>query len=280
MDTLGFTLVVGAGSFGAGLLGSLTGLGGGVVVIPLLALGFGVDIRYAVGAALVSVIATSSGAAAAYLREGYTNMRLGMFLEVATTCGAIGGALASAFIAPGWLGATLGTVLLYSAYLTVRPRGNRAEVQQSSPLAQRLRLDSTYPTTQGLQHYGVQGIPAGFALMFAAGILSGLLGIGAGAFKVLGMDQIMRVPFKVSTTTSNFMIGVTAATGAGIYLHRGYIEPGLAMPVMLGVLAGSMVGARLLMKIRTRTLRLVFSAVIAVVAMEMIYKGITGGFSR
>jgi uncharacterized membrane protein YfcA len=280
MDTLGFTLVVGAGSFGAGLLGSLTGLGGGVVVIPLLALGFGVDIRYAVGAALVSVIATSSGAAAAYLREGYTNMRLGMFLEVATTCGAIGGALASAFVAPGWLGATLGAVLLYSAYLTARPRHDHAEVQSSSPWAQRLHLDSTYPTAQGRQPYGVQGIPAGFALMFAAGILSGLLGIGAGAFKVLGMDQIMRVPFKVSTTTSNFMIGVTAATGAGIYLHRGYIDPGLAMPVMLGVLAGSMLGARLLMKIRTRTLRRVFSAVIAVVALEMIYKGITGGFSR
>src|SRR5438094_9640874 len=139
-------------------------------------------------------------------------------------------------------------------------------------------MNGSFPEAKGMRHYCVHRVPAGFSLMFGAGALSGLLGIGSGAVKVLAMDQAMRIPFKVSTTTSNFMIGVTAAASAGVYLNRGYIDPGLAMPVMLGVLMGSMLGARVLVGAKTRVLRLLFSSLIVVIGFEMIYKGLTGSF--
>lgn len=275
MSVLALTLALAAGSFLAGLLGALTGLGGGVVIVPLLTIGFGIDFRYAVGASLVAVIATSSGAAAAFMREGYTNMRVGMFLEIATTIGAVLGALLASVIATGALGIVFGMVLLYSAWAASRPRPERP-AQVPDPLAVSLRLDSSYPTPAGPRSYLVQRVPLGFALMFLAGGLSGLLGIGSGAVKVLAMDQAMGLPFKVSTTTSNFMIGVTAAASAAVYLQRGYIDPGLAMPVVLGVLAGATLGAALLTRTRPRHLRLVFGAVVLVLAIEMIYHGATG----
>jgi uncharacterized membrane protein YfcA len=275
MTVCSFVSLVGLGSFFAGFLGALTGLGGGVVIVPLLALLFGVDIRYAIGASLVSVIATSSGAAAAYVREGFTNIRLGMFLEIATTAGAIAGAFLAAKISTAAIGIVFGLVLIYSAWLSVRGHAHSAVAAAPDRLADRLRLNGSYPAEEGLKPYTVRRIPAGFALMFGAGTLSGLLGIGSGAVKVLAMDQAMRVPFKVSTTTSNFMIGVTAAASAGIYLTRGYIEPAIAMPVMLGVLAGSMVGARVLVKAHPRSLRLTFGVVIVILGVEMIYNGIT-----
>src|SRR5438270_13138149 len=137
-------------------------------------------------------------------------------------------------------------------------------------------MNGVYPSLTGPRHYNVHGVPQGFGLMFGAGTLSGLLGIGSGAVKVLAMDQAMRIPFKVSTTTSNFMIGVTAAASAGVYLNRGYIDPGLSMPVMLGVLAGSVLGTQILMKADTKWLRLVFSVVIVMLGLEMIYKGLSG----
>lgn len=276
MTVLEFTLLVALGAFLAGFLGALTGLGGGVVMVPLLALAFGVPLKYAIGASLVSVIATSCGAAAAYVREGYTNIRIGMFLEVATTIGAIGGALASAWVPSAAVAVVFGLVLLFSAYLSSRPQGGRPPNLLPNPLAVRLRLDGSYPGPTGPELYRVQGVWGGFSLMFVAGILSGLLGIGSGALKVLAMDQVMRIPFKVSTTTSNFMIGVTAAASAGIYMGRGYIRPELAMPVMLGVLAGSLLGARVLVLARPRVLRIVFGLVILALALEMIYKGVTG----
>jgi uncharacterized protein len=260
----------------AGLLGALTGLGGGVVITPALVLLFGVDLRYAIGASLVSVIATSSGAAAAFVREGYSNIRLGMFLEIATTLGALVGAYLSAHISTPVLAVIFGFVLLWSAFLSGRPHVEHHELCGRDALAERLRLNSTYPSRDGQLHYRVCRVKTGFSLMFGAGTLSGLLGIGSGALKVIAMDQAMRVPFKVSTTTSNFMIGVTAAASAGLYLRRGYINPGLTMPVMLGVLAGSTVGARILMRARPALLRRVFAAVVAVMAVEMIYNGFTG----
>jgi len=275
MNILIFTLLVWLGSFLAGLLGALTGLGGGVVIVPLLALAFHVDIRYAAGASLISVIATSSGAAAAYVKEGYSNIRIGMFLEIATTFGAIAGAFLAARTSTSLIAVVFGVVLLYSAYLSSRPKDDAPQVGAPDPLAARLRLDGSYPTPAGPSPYQVRNIPGGFSLMFVAGVLSGLLGIGSGAVKVLAMDQVMRLPFKVSTTTSNFMIGVTAAASAGIYLSRGYIDPGLAMPVMLGVLAGSLVGAKLLMHSQVKPLRQVFTVVILALAIEMIYNGIT-----
>lgn len=271
-----FTILVWIGSLFAGLLGSLTGLGGGVVVIPLLTLVFHVDIHYAIGASMICIIATSSGAAAAYVKEGFTNIRIGMLLEIATTIGAIGGAFLSTHIPAGKIAVVFGIILIISAFLSVRHRHEHQENLPPHPLAVKLKLNSTYPTSHGPQPYTVQGVPAGFSLMFLAGGLAGMLGIGGGAFKVLGMDQMMKLPFKVSTTTSNFMIGVTAAASSGFYLTRGYVDPGIAMPVMLGVLLGSMIGAKILIRTKTTYLRRVFSIVIIILALEMIYHGLMG----
>jgi uncharacterized membrane protein YfcA len=272
-----FTLLVLSGAVAAGFLGSLTGLGGGVVIVPLLALAFGVDIHYAIGASLISVIGTSSGAAAAYVKEGYSNIRVGMFLEIATTVGALGGAFLAAAVSGAAITVVFGIVLIVSAYLSSRHRPEEDGGGRPDRLAIKLRLDSSYPTAQGRRPYHVQRVSLGFCLMFIAGILSGLLGIGSGAFKVLAMDQAMRIPFKVSTTTSNFMIGVTAAASAGVYLGRGYIDPGVAMPVMLGVLLGSFLGTRVLVATKTQRLRLVFGLVVLALGVQMIYKGFTGG---
>jgi uncharacterized membrane protein YfcA len=276
MNILEFSALIWLGSLAAGLLGALTGLGGGALLVPFLTLAFDVDMRYAIGASLISVIATSSGAAAAYVKEGFTNMRVGMFLEIATTLGALLGAFLAARIPTSAIAIIFGLVLLHSAYLSIRPLPERLDNDQPDPLATRLRMNSTYPGPHGLQAYYVHAVPQGFGIMALAGALSGLLGIGSGAVKVLAMDQAMRIPFKVSTTTSNFMIGVTAAASAGVYLNRGYIDPGLAMPVMLGVLLGSLLGARLLVGAQTRLLRIIFSAVIVVLAIQMIYNGVTG----
>lgn len=276
MTILELSLCIFLASLTAGFLGALTGLGGGVVIVPLLVFGFHVDLHYAIGASLVSVIATSSGAAAAYVREGYSNVRVGMILEIATTFGALVGAFLAGYLPGSTIAVIFGVVLLVSAYLSSRPRSEETLKDRPDPLAQRLRLDGTYPTPEGPRFYHVHHVPGGFALMFVAGALSGLLGIGSGALKVLAMDQVMRLPFKVSTTTSNFMIGVTAAASAGVYLRRGQIEPGLAMPVMLGVLAGALLGTRVLVRARVRLLRLVFSLVILALALQMIYSGLTG----
>ena len=260
----------------AGLLGSLTGLGGGVVIVPLLTLYFGVDIRYAVGASLVSVIATSSGAAIAYVREGYSNIRIGMLLEIATTLGASGGALIAARVPANVIAVIFGAVLLSTVYSSSQVRRAEDIPTRSDPLAVRLRLEGSYPIESGTRRYYVRRVPLGFGLMTLAGLLSGLLGIGSGAMKVLAMDKAMGLPFKVSTTTSNFMIGVTAAASAGIYFTQGYIDPALAMPTMLGVLAGSLLGARILAVAHPRILRRIFSAVVLLLGLEMLYKGLTG----
>ncbi|MGO9404128.1 MAG: sulfite exporter TauE/SafE family protein [Terriglobales bacterium] len=271
-----FTVIVAIVSFAAGFLGSLTGLGGGVVLVPLLTTFFHVDIRYAIGASLVSVIATSSGAAASYVKEGFSNIRIGMFLEIATTFGALLGAFLATRMPTNALAIIFGAVLLYSAFVSRKPRPQALRSLPPDPLATRLRLNGSFPDEEGQRAYNVQRVPAGFSLMFGAGALSGLLGIGSGAVKVLAMDQAMQIPFKVSTTTSNFMIGVTAAASAGIYLSRGYVDPGLAMPVMLGVLGGSLLGSRILVKAETKSLRLVFAAVILVLGLQMLYKGFWG----
>ena len=276
MTNLEFTPLVLAISMAAGYLGSLTGLGGGVIVTPALTLLLGVDIRYAIGASLVSVIATSSGAASAYVREGFSNIRIGMFLEIATTLGALAGAYLSSRTPTSILAIIFGVVLLQSAWQSSRGALRDLAAEDADPLATRLKLNGTYPGDESMRHYNVSHVKAGFGLMFGAGAVSGLLGIGSGALKVIAMDQVMRIPFKVSTTTSNFMIGVTAAASAGIYLSRGYVEPGIAMPVMLGVLAGSMLGARQLIGARVRVLRWTFAIVVAVMAIEMIVSGVRG----
>lgn len=276
MTVLIFTLLVFAGSFVAGSLGSLTGLGGGVVLIPLLTLVFHVDMRYAIGASLISVIATSSGAAAAYVREGYSNVRIGMFLEVATTFGALLGAFLAARVPTRALAIVFGALLIYSAWIGRSRKSAQPSAAVNNPWSDRLKMSGDYPENDERCSYKVDRIAAGFVTMFGAGTLSGLLGIGSGAVKVLAMDKVMRIPFKVSTTTSNFMIGVTAAASAGIYLARGYVDPGLAFPVMLGVLSGSLVGARILVQSRDSLLRTVFAVVIVAMGIEMIVSGWRG----
>jgi uncharacterized membrane protein YfcA len=276
MNILEFTLLLFGTSLLAGLLGALTGLGGGVVIVPALALLFKVDIRYAIGASLISVIATSSGAAMAYVREGLSNIRIGMFLEVATTAGALLGAYLTAKVSNHWIAIVFGIVLLYSAYASFMDKPESLSASKPNALATKLELTGSYAGPNGREQYCAQNVPLGVGIMFGAGTLSGLLGIGSGAVKVLAMDHAMKLPFKVSTTTSNFMIGVTAAASAGVYLFRGYIDPGIAMPVMLGVLVGSLIGARILVRSRVTSLKALFGWVIVALGFEMIYSGLRG----
>lgn len=275
MTVAEFTPIVFMAALLAGFIGSLTGLGGGVIVTPVLTLFLHVDLRYAIGASLVSVIATSSGAAAAYVREGFSNIRIGMLLEIATTLGALFGAFLGTHISTRILGVVFGLILLQAAWATARTQKTPKPVPPD-PLGETLRLNSSFHTPEGEEQYAVRRVKTGFGLMFGAGTISGLLGIGSGSLKVIAMDQAMQIPFKVSTATSNFMIGVTAAASASVYLSRGYVSPPIAMPVMLGVLSGSMVGTRYLSRLSVPLLRRIFAVVVGVIAIEMIISGIRG----
>jgi uncharacterized protein len=271
-----FTLIVFLVSITAGFLGALTGLGGGIVVTPALTLLLGVDLRYAIGASLVSVIATSSGAASAYVRDGLSNIRIGMFLEMATTLGAICGAFLASKTPTSALAFLFGLVLLHSAWQVIQAKKQIARTNEADPIADRLKLSGVYRAQEGTIDYRVTRARTGFGLMYVAGIVSGMLGIGSGALKVIAMDRIMGIPFKVSTATSSFMIGVTGVASAAIYLKRGYIHPLIALPVMLGVLGGSMAGARLLPRLPVKTLRRVFAVAVAVIGIQMIVQGLRG----
>lgn len=280
MTLLTFTLILLLGAYCAGLLGSLTGLGGGVVVIPLLTLGFGIDFHYAVGAALVSSIATSSGSGAAYVREGITNVRLGMLLEIATTLGAVLGAVVAVWLNNSFIALIYAAVLLLTAAMQQRKHSEQPN-QQGSALAERLRLYGSFPQKDGtLVHYRLTHVGGGMGVMLVAGVLSGILGIGSGVLKVIAMDGIMKVPFRVSTTTSNFMMGVTACASAVVYIQRGVIVPGIAMPVLIGVLLGALTGARLLKHLDVRLLRKIFALAILAVAINMMYMAFTGAFEH
>lgn len=276
MTVLLFTIIVLVGAFLAGLVGSLTGLGGGVIIIPLLTLGLGVDIHYAIGASIISVIATSSGSAAAYVKEGITNVRIGMFLEIATTMSAIVGVVIATYIKADYIIVIFGLILLFSAFMMLKKKVDHSNNEKTSVLANYFKLNGSYPTEGGVKQYAVHHVVGGFAMMFVAGTLSGLLGIGSGALKVIGMDNIMKIPFKVSTTTSNFMIGVTAAASALVYLHKGQIDPAIAMPVTIGVITGATLGAKILIRTKTDKLKIVFAIVVTFLALQMIYKGLTG----
>ena len=276
MTVLAFTLILLVSAYLAGLLGSLTGLGGGVVVIPVLTLGFGVDFHYAIGAALVASIATSSGSGSAYVKEGITNIRLGMFLEIATTIGAVVGAIIAVWLNNSTIALIYGCVLILTAAMQQRRKSDHDGVV-GSDLARRLKLFGTWPQRDGsMKAYQLRGVGGGFSVMLLAGMLSGILGIGSGVLKVIAMDGIMKVPFKVSTTTSNFMMGVTACASAVVYIQRGNIVPGIACPVLIGVLFGALTGARLLKKLDVRLLRQIFCIAILLVAFNMIWQGWTG----
>jgi len=280
MEPLTFFLLLFLAAVGAGALGALLGLGGGIIIVPLLTLMAHLNIHCAIGASIVSVIATSSGAAATYVRDKITNLRLGMFLEIATTLGAITGALVAGHLSARLLSALFGAVLAYSAWTMHRsPAGDLPALIGGSRLATALRLHGAYfdPSLKRRVEYRLTGVPQGFGMMWLAGLVSGLLGIGSGVFKVIAMDVMMRAPLKVSTTTSNFMIGVTAAASAGIYFLRGDIHPFIAAPVALGVLLGTTVGTRLLLRLRGGVIRQIFLVVLVVVAGQMIWRGIAGG---
>ncbi len=276
MTVAEFTPIVFLAAILAGFLGSLTGLGGGVIMTPVLTLFLHVDLRYAIGASLVSVIATSSGAAAAYVGDGLSNIRIGMFLEIATTIGAVCGAYLGAHVSPRVLSIVFGAILIQAAWQTAQVRKSVKKLAPPDPLGEKLRLNGSVITKSGPEHYVVHRVKTGFTLMYAAGLVSGLLGIGSGSLKVIAMDQAMQLPFRVSTATSNFMIGVTAAASASIYLSRGYVSPAIAMPVMLGVLGGSIVGTRYLSRLSVPLLRRLFAVVVGAIAIEMIVNGIRG----
>lgn len=266
------------GAISAGLLGSLTGLGGGVIIIPLLTLGFGVPMHYAIGASLISVIGTSSGAAVAFVKEGFTNMRVGMFLEIATTSGAIVGALVSGMLNPNTIGIIFASILILTVILNLKGKPDHQEPIIKGSLEEKLKLFGTFPDKGVVKSYSARNTVPGFLMMMFAGAMSGLLGIGSGALKVLAMDNMMKLPFKVSTTTSNFMIGVTAVASALIYFQRGEIIPVIAAPVLIGVVVGSFIGSKTLMVSKTKKLKTFFAIVITILSVYMMYNGINKSF--
>ena len=263
----------------AGILGSILGLGGGIIIIPALTLMFQVDIKYAIGASIIAVIATSSGAAVAYIRDKITNIRIGMFLEIATTVGAITGAFIGGFLSPKYLFIIFSVLMFYSTLMMIKKAGS--ELPQNvvqDPLADKLKLNGEYydKALKKDVKYNVSGVKSGFGVMYAAGIMSGLLGIGSGSFKVMAMDVFMKLPMKVSSSTSNFMIGVTAAASAGVYLVRGDIRPDIAGPVALGVLVGATLGAKIMQYLKSKTIRMIFIPVLLYVAIQMFMRGMGG----
>jgi len=272
-----FVVAILATSAVAGAIGAILGLGGGIVLVPILTMFYGVHLRDAMGASIISVIATSSGAAAAYLRTGLSNIRIGLFLAMATVSGAIVGAGLVGLVPESVLELILGLALAYSTLVTLRQLNVEIPAEpRVDPLAMSFELEGAYYDA-GLDRdvkYRAASVRTGFGAMFGAGLLSGLLGIGSGAFKVLAMDYFMRLPMKVSTATSNFMIGITAAASAGIYFHRGDLSPLIVSPVALGVLIGAYLGTRLATRLRNTTLRKLFLPVIFYLAVSMILRGL------
>lgn len=258
----------------AGFLGALLGLGGGVIVVSILTLVIGIDIKYAVAASLIAVVATSSGAAASFLKDHLTNLRLAVILEVGTVLGAIVGFAISSYINSQFLYILFGGILMFSAVMMFRKKvDNRGKVNH--PIAEKLNLAGSYTEKNGeLIEYKVENVPGGLSIMFIAGVLSAVLGIGSGIFKVLAMDSLMKIPMKVSSATSNFMIGVTAAASAGAYLVRGDIRPEIAGPVAIGIIVGSYYGAKVMPKLPTATIKKVFIVILIFTASQMLYKGL------
>src|SRR6516164_2822056 len=260
----------------AGFIGAISGLGGGVFIVPALVVFAKMPMRIAVGASLISVVATSAGASVAFVRDGWTNLRVAMVLECATVTGAVVGALLAGVIPAVILEVLFALMMLQSAYFTLSKQDD-VLVERGDPLARRLRLVGDIPDEAGsLTHYETVNLPAGGALMVVAGLMSGLLGIGSGALKVIAMDYYMHIPLKVSSATSNFMIGVTAGAGALVFLARGNVSTSVAAPVALGVTAGALLGSRILPYANVRILRLVFVVILVLIAIEMGWRAIQG----
>lgn len=277
MSPLDFTISLALISVAAGLLGSLVGLGGGIIIVPVLTLVYHVDIRLAIGASILSVIATSSGAAIAYVRDRMTNLRTGMFLEIGTTIGAISGALLTTLVSNKFLFILFAVVLTYSALMMFRKHNDNALRVSHDAIANRLNLHGSYYDESKHQQitYKVANTKLGLGIMYIAGMISALLGVGSGSLKVPAMDIAMRMPIKASAATSDFIIGVTAAASAGARFARGEINPIIAAPVVLGILLGALIGSHLLARIAPNIIRVLFMVVLIVIAIEMLQRGIS-----
>ncbi len=261
----------------SGCLGSLLGLGGGTFVVPILTLAFGLDMRLAIGASVISVVAGSAAASPRYLDDGFANLRVAVTLEVATVSGAIAGALLAGHLSTRALYTVFGVVLAVSAVQMLRHRQDRDGLAvPDDPIADALSLHGTGTgtTVRDIRPYRVTRTATGLTMMTAAGAISGLLGIGSGAMKVPAMDLAMRLPIKVSTATSNLMIGVTGAASAVVYLQRGDVVPLLAGAVALGTVVGARIGSRLLAVVPAGALRVIFLVVLLIVSVQMLLRGL------
>ena len=266
----------------AGFIGSLVGLGGGIIITPALTILFGFDIKYAIGASIVAVIATSSGSAIAFVKDHVSNMRVGMLLEVFTTAGGVVGALMAGVFSSKLLYIFFSLILLNSFYGMLKKTGliNKAkkeeEVVENDKYADKYKLNSSYydKATGETVEYNVTNVPQGSLVMFGAGFASGLLGIGSGAFKVVALDTYMKLPIKVSTATSNFMMGVTATASALIYFFNGTINPAVAAPIAIGTLIGSRTGAKVMQRLDAKYIRYIFLPILLFTIINMLLKGL------
>lgn len=262
----------------AGIFGSLLGLGGGMIVTPVLTVFLGVDIKYAIGASIIAVIATSSGSAIAFLKDDIVNLRVAMFLEIFTTLGALLGAVLSSYMKATWLFFLFGALLLFQVWNMINkirhPKSDEV-LDTKDPLATKLQLNGSYYDKQQKQtvNYTLEKVPAGSSVMFGAGIASGLLGIGSGAFKVMAMDGVMKMPLKPSSATSNVMMGVTASASALVYFFNGMLQPIIAVPMAVGVVAGAALGSRVMQYLPAKLLRYIFVPVVSIMAIQLIMKG-------
>lgn len=271
-------IMLGVGVF-AGIAGAILGIGGGMIITPILTLGMGLDIKYAIGASIIAVIATSSGSTIAYLRDNVLNLRVAMFLEIATTIGAIVGALLTGVLDPKWLYLLFGCLLVFSGWNMFRKLRRGQEVLQRvepDKIATKLKLNGNYFDKAEMKtvDYQVENVPAGFSVMFGAGVASGLLGIGSGAFKVMALDTFMKMPLKPSSSTSNLMMGVTAAASATVYFFNGSILPNIAVPMALGILVGAVIGSRIMQILPARWIRIAFIPIILYIGLQMLFKGL------
>lgn len=279
MSILTFTFVMLFLGFISGLFGSILGLGGGIIITPIITTYFGVDIKHAIGASIIAVIATSSGAAISYLKDDIINIRAAMFLEIFTTTGGLIGAILSGLFDATILNILFGILLIFQVYNMWRKIHKGEDTLRNvepDRISRQLKLNSSYYDKQ-LQrevHYEVEKVPGGASIMFGAGVASGLLGIGSGVFKVMAMDSMMKMPLKASTATSNLMIGVTAASSATVYFFNGYVNPTLAGPIAIGIVVGAALGSKIMPLLPAKTLRLFFIPVILVMAIQMLLKGI------
>ena len=266
----------------AGFLGSLVGLGGGIIITPALTILFGFDIKYAIGASIVAVIATSSGSAIAFVKDHVSNMRVAMLLEVFTTAGGVVGALMAGVFSSRLLYIFFSLILLNSFYGMLKKTGLITKVKkeeekvENDKYAEKYKLNSSYydKAINKTIDYNVTNVPQGSLVMFGAGFASGLLGIGSGAFKVVALDTYMKLPIKVSTATSNFMMGVTATASALIYFFNGTINPAVAAPIAIGTLIGSRTGAKVMQRLDAKYIRYIFLPILLFTIINMLLKGL------